>query len=295
MKTAQPGILADVPKGARYLTFRLAPGADPRAALGELAGVADGMQAVVGLGRSTIATLGRSIDGLEELTPFSLPGVEVPSTPAALWVWLRGDDRGVLVHRARRVEAVVKNAFELVSVVDAFKHGSGRDLSGYEDGTENPQGEDIVPAALVTKKGKGLEGSSFVAVQQWVHDFGRFDRMSPGEQDATIGRKKRGNEEIEDAPASAHVKRTAQESFKPEAFVWRRSMPWADGQRAGLMFVAFGRSLYAFNAQMRRMAGAEDGIADALFRFTKPISGSAFWCPPMKDGRLDLSAIGLVE
>ncbi|WP_241236141.1 hypothetical protein, partial [Pseudomonas aeruginosa] len=25
----------------------------------------------------------------------------------------------------------------------------------------------------------------------------------------------------------------------------------------------------------------------------RPISGSYFWCPPMADGRLDLSALGL--
>jgi putative iron-dependent peroxidase len=44
--------------------------------------------------------------------------------------------------------------------------------------------------------------------------------------------------EIADAPPSAHVKRTAQESFDPEAFVLRRSMPWTDGMRSGLNFVA---------------------------------------------------------
>ena len=42
--------------------------------------------------------------------------------------------------------------------------------------------------------------------------------------------------------APAHAKRTAQESFDPEAFVVRRSMPWADGPRAGFRFVSFGRS-----------------------------------------------------
>ena len=48
------------------------------------------------------------------------------------------------------------------------------------------------------------------------------------------------NEELEDAPESAHVKRTAQEDFEPEAFVVRRSMPWADATSEGLEFVAFG-------------------------------------------------------
>jgi putative iron-dependent peroxidase len=118
--------------------------------------------------------------------------------------------------------------------------------------------------------------------------------MPPAGQDAMIGRRREDNAEIDDAPPSAHVKRTAQESFDPQAFVLRRSMPWAEGARAGLVFVAFGRSFDAFEAQMRRMVGAEDGITDALFRFTRPLTGAYFWCPPLAgDGRLDLRALGL--
>lgn len=41
------------------------------------------------------------------------------------------------------------------------------------------------------------------------------------------------------------------------------------------------------------MIGATDGVHDGLFRFTQPITGSFFWCPPVKGGKLDLSALGL--
>jgi porphyrinogen peroxidase len=63
-----------------------------------------------------------------------------------------------------------------------------------------------------------------------------------------------------------------------------------------LMFVAFGKSLDAFDALLNRMTGKEDGITDALFQFTRPLTGATFWCPPAASGsgnRLDLSAIGL--
>jgi putative iron-dependent peroxidase len=141
--------------------------------------------------------------------------------------------------------------------------------------------------------GVGFEGGSFVAVQQWIHDFGRFDAMSRDEQDASMGRRREDNEELDDAPLSAHVKRTAQESFDPEAFVLRRSMPWAEGPSAGLVFVAFGRSFDAFEAQLNRMMGLEDGVTDALFRFTRPVTGAYYWCPPVKGSRLDLRALSL--
>jgi putative iron-dependent peroxidase len=41
------------------------------------------------------------------------------------------------------------------------------------------------------------------------------------------------------------------------------------------------------------MTGSEDGISDALFTFTRPVTGAYFWCPPMDRGRLDLCALGL--
>ena len=117
--------------------------------------------------------------------------------------------------------------------------------------------------------------------------------MSGRRQDNSIGRRRRDNFELEDAPESSHVKRTAQESFAPEAFMMRRSMPWNDATRAGLVFVAFGRSLYAFEAQLKRMTGGADGIVDALFRFTQPVTGAYFWCPPVKRGRLNLQVVGV--
>ena len=70
-------------------------------------------------------------------------------------------------------------------------------------------------------------------------------------------------------------------------------MPWVAGDQAGLVFVAFGRSFEAFEAQLRRMAGLEDGITDALFGLSRPVTGAHYWCPPMRGGRLDLRRLGL--
>lgn len=294
MNSMQPGILSPVPSLARYLTFEMLPGGDARRALGRLLAVTDPAITVVGLGRSLALSLGRDVPGLRDFPARAGAAIDVPSTPAALWCWLRGDDRGELVHRTRAIEAALAPALRTQTIIDAFQYDASRDLTGYEDGTENPTDAEATAAAILQGAGPGLDGSSYVAVQQWVHDLDRFTRMSKSEQDATFARRRDDNEEIDDAPPSAHVKRTAQESFDPEAFVVRRSMPWADGARAGLVFVAFGRSFDAFEAQMRRMAGEEDGITDALFGFTRPLTGAYFWCPPVGPaGKLDLRALGL--
>ena len=293
MSNVQPGILAPVPRLARYLEFSLNPDSQPRLALATLSEMADGEKIVVGIGQSLVLALGSNIDGLRTFPHHVGNGIEVPSTPKALWCWARGEDRGELVHLARSIEQVLSRVFRLEKVVDAFQYGPSLDLTGYEDGTENPQEEHATQVAIVSGKGDALDGSSFVAVQQWVHDLDHFESLTAKEQDNIIGRQKSGNEEIEAAPLSAHVKRTAQESFEPEAFVVRRSMPWANETEAGLVFVAFGKSFDAFEALLKRMVGAEDGISDALFRFTHPTSGSYFWCPPVIEGRLDLGALGM--
>jgi putative iron-dependent peroxidase len=220
-------------------------------------------------------------------------GIEIPSTPAALWCWLRGNDRGEIFHRSRQIESMLAPGFALDDVIDSFQYDQNRDLSGYEDGTENPEGDEAIRAAIVQEQGAGLDGGSFVAVQQWLHDFDMFNAMTTEEQDNVIGRHISDNEEFDEAPGSAHVKRAAQESFEPEAFILRRSMPWAEGMAAGLVFVAFGKSFDAFEAILNRMLGNEDSISDALFTFTRPISGAYYWCPPVKAGKLDLSVLGL--
>lgn len=292
MSYYQPGILATpVPPQARHLFFTLESAEALPAAIDKLALLVDGKTAVVGFGESLVQALGGQIEGLRVFPALTGVGVDNPSTQHALWCWLHGEDRGELLHRSRAIEAALAPALRLVQMTEAFRYKTGLDLSGYEDGTENPHDAAAVAAALVGEGTEGLHGGSFAAIQQWQHDLDGFAALPAQEQDHIIGRRKSDNEELEDAPESAHVKRTAQESFAPEAFVVRRSMPWVEGDRAGLMFLAFGYSLDAFEVQLRRMSGLEDGIVDGLYRMSRPITGGYYWCPPLKAGRLDLRAL----
>ena len=163
MSTPQAGILAPVPPLARHMLFTLQAGATSaavREAVLALVELADGESCVVGLGASLVATLGAQIDGLHGFPTWETAGVAIPATPAALWCWLRGDDRGELLHRGRVLEQALAPAFALERGIDAFRYGASLDLTGYEDGTENPTDEAALAAALVTESGPGLEGSS---------------------------------------------------------------------------------------------------------------------------------------
>ena len=290
MEIYQTGILQPVPEQALYLTCNLRQSVNQPQVIENLQGIETDNN-VIGIGQSLLDRFDQFIPGLKTMPTFASSHINSPSPTTDLWCWLRGSDRGELLHRSRRIIQHLSPAFDLVGIVDAFRFAEGRDLTGYEDGTENPVDDAALEAAILNSDNSAISGSSFVAVQQWQHDLDTFEAFTDEQQDNIIGRRRSDNHELEDAPASAHVKRTAQESFDPEAFLLRRSMSWSKNLQAGLMFVAFGHCFDAFEAQLDRMTGMEDGIEDALFQFSSVLNGAYYWCPPVIQGQLNLAAI----
>jgi len=288
--TPQPAILEQPPSHARFVSFALSAGADVPAALRALAALEHDPRTVLGVGTPIAERLGRRVAGLRAF-PGDLP--PFPSTQHALWIFLAHGDASHLFDAGRELAGRLRGLFDVVDEVDAFGYRAGRDLSGFVDGTENPKGDDAVRAAIIDGRGAGLDGGSFVAVQRWVHDLDAVDRMTAAARAGAVGRDPETDVELDDAPASAHVKRTAQESFDPPAHILRRSMPYGGIREHGLNFVAFGESLDRFERQLRRMAGRDDGIPDGILSFTRAVSGGYYFCPPLRHGRCDFSVLGV--
>lgn len=289
---AQPNILAPCAPVGRTLLFRIAPESDVAGALRRLR---DGFSidcGTVGVGQPAVLALGRHVPGLRTFPALSGPACSVPSTQEALCFRLRGPDRGIVFDLTQQIRELAGDAFVLVDSTDTFTYHGNKDLTRFEDGTENPKGKAAVEAAIVAE-GEGMRGSSFLAVQRWVHELARFRAYAEEKREMLIGRRAESNEEIEDAPESAHVKRSAQESYDPPAFMVRRSMPWASATEEGLEFVAHVENLDRFERVMRRMVGEDDGIVDGLFSFSRPVTGGYYWCPPVEGGKVDLSLLGI--
>lgn len=278
--TPQPGILSAVPPAARYLVLDVPPDLSAKHVAGRLRElpIDDGL--VVGIGDPLLRALGASVPAARPFPALAGAGCAVPSTQGALFLHTRGNEHGDTLLAMQRALDVLGPGLRVVEDVGAFRHGTGRDLTGYEDGTENPTGDDAIAAALAP------DGSSCVAVQRWIHDLGGFEKLSPTQRNHVFGRDRQSNDELADAPASAHVKRTAQEDFEPAAFMVRRSMPYGTVTEHGLYFVAYGKTWDAFEAVLKRMVGHDDGIVDGLFQFSRPVSGGYYWCPPVSGGRL---------
>jgi putative iron-dependent peroxidase len=288
---AQPGIFGPPHETALSLELDLrnpAPGSGSLTAqaLREHLRVLDraGARVVAGLGSALAHRLGVAPPGLRPMAPIGSGRQGFVASQADLWLLVPGESAGAAFERAGPIVAALAPAFSLREATALFRFRDGRDLTGFHDGTANPVGDDALRTALVLDP--PFAGGSFVLVQRFVHDHARFAALSTPEQSLVIGRELESDEEIESAPESAHVKRTAQESFEPPAFLWRRSMPWGTPLRHGLEFIAFMAELDRAERMLRRMAGIEDGVVDALLSYTRAETGGYYFCPPLRAGRL---------
>ncbi len=241
---------------------------------------------VLGLGAPLLQAVAAQLPGYADYERLSHGRHTLPATPHALWTLIPGSSASAVFETAERLKQQLVPHLRVAEATTLFSYRQGRDLTGYLDGTANPKGDEAWAAALVPDG--PLQGGSFALVQRWLHFRERFAALPQAERDDTVGRRLADNEEMDDAPASAHIKRTEQEDYDPPAFMLRRSMPWGDARRHGLQFIAFMSDLGKSQRMLRRMMGLEDGVADALLDHSQAETGACYFVPPVVDGRLVL-------
>ena len=103
--------------------------------------------------------------------------------------------------------------------VRGFRNQDCRDLTGFVDGTENPQDEHRAEVALLD--GGEFAGGSYIHVQRWVHAMSDWEKLALKEQEDIIGRTKVDNIEYEsaDKPLTSHIKRVNLKT--PKGSPWR--------------------------------------------------------------------------
>lgn len=285
----QLGIVEGLPSSALYMMFSINKENDVKFGLKVLQKFVDGKSVVAGFGKDLLQMFDLPSDDNFKRAKFN--SERMPDNDGYdLVLWLRGDDRGELFHNALNIRKALQDFFTVEKIVSSYTYHGKYDLSGFEDGIENPKGEEIVPSSIIPEG--ELEGSSFWVLQQWLHDFDWLNNASQSAKEECIGRSLDDSHQFKDLKDFAHVKRSAKENFDPEAELLRRSMPWSDNNlNGGFMFSAFALSFRSFNLQMGNMLGGSDGIVDGVFKFSKIIETSYLWCPPFKKGRLDISLL----
>ena len=211
---------------------------------------------------------------------------EAPATQRDVWIWLHGPSPDVVLDVLRPVVAAWRDVAEVVLDLTGFTYHDSRDLTGFIDGTANPN-LDEAPAIASVPAGTPGEGGCFAMTMQFRHDLDAFDALPVADQEAVFGRAKVDSTELEgDAkPATAHISRVEVDDDQGEELkVYRRSVPWATGTAQGLHFVSFGADVDRFDVQLRHQYGmVDDGVTDRLLDFTTALTGSFWYCPPVEE------------
>jgi putative iron-dependent peroxidase len=117
--------------------------------------------------------------------------------------------------------------------------------------------------------------------QRWIHDAPAWDALPVEEQERIIGRTKDDSVELDDevrGPQS-HVSRTDFEVDGEAQKIFRRNTPFGTVSEHGTVFVGFSREQSRLSAMLRRMAGSDDGVRDALTYYSTATSGAYYWIP----------------
>lgn len=222
----------------------------------------------------------------KELTPFpsinSIP--ETPITPVDLLLHIRSNRRDLTYLLAKSLMELLSNDVELVEEVSCFKYLDSRDLTGFVDGTENPEGSHRANVALVKKEDDSeFANGSYIHLQRFVHNLNNWQTLAIKEQEDIIGRTKNENIEYksQDKPLTAHTKRASAKGDDGQGLeILRHSMPYASLTEAGLLFASYCGSPVNFNRMLENMMlGDGSGHTDKLMHYTKAVTGQAFFAP----------------
>jgi putative iron-dependent peroxidase len=288
----QFGIFAQGTHSHRFLEFDLRPdvnGAQVVATFRRLRTPdvsAGGVNIVVGFG----ADLWRGVVDAPapiDLAPFSeidgRGGKRVPAAQHDAWLWISGAEADVTWQSARAAASAVADAALLTTEQECFTYRGGRDMTGFIDGTANPQVRHAGDVALIPP-GRSGEGGSHVLAMRWVHDLAAFHRLSVSEQERVIGRTKPDSVELSDQekPPTAHIARVETSVDGEELEIFRRSVPYGSALEQGLYFLAFSAERARYEAMLARMFGnAEDGVCDRLTDFSRPVGAAYYFAPSL--------------
>ncbi len=293
MKVAQSGIFALGTGSHSYLEFDMHAGSDPLtlvqliASLGEPRMTTGGVNLVVGFRPSLWARVAPE-DAPDGVVDFArdvqgVDGYTMPATQHDLWVWVAGHAYHNVFDVTREAMQILAPVAQIATEVAGWTYKESRDLTGFIDGTQNPSLAEAPEVVLIPEGSPGA-GGSVVLVQQWTHDIAEFEALSIEAQENVIGRTKATSIELDEEVrgAQSHVSRTTIEENGVERHIFRRNTPFGTATEHGTMFIGFSCEQHRLARMLDRMAGAEDGVRDALTRYTTVVSGAYYVVPSVE-------------
>lgn len=219
-----------------------------------------------------------------ELKPFVTLGrgdLSAPSTQNDLLVHIQSLRPDVNFSVAQAAMTAFGPALDVHQEIHGFRWVEERDLTGFIDGTENPQDAKLAEVALIAD-GEDV-GGSYVFTQRYEHNLTKWEKLSVQKQENVIGRTKPDSVELDDKADTSHVGRTDLKENGVGLKILRHSLPYGTASgKHGLFFVAYCAKLYNIDQQLLNMFGEKDGKTDRLLGFTKAVTGSYYFAPSLE-------------
>ncbi len=299
MPAAEPqGVLTPLTEAAIFLVATVDAGAeqDVRDLLMDVSGLRrsvgfrvpeGGLTCVVGLGSDLWDRLFEA-PRPAELHPF--PGFQgarhtAVATPGDLLFHLRAHRLDLCFELAQHLMSRLVGRVQIVDEVHGFRSFDDRDLLGFVDGTENPEGAAGEAAVLIGQEDADFGGGSYVVVQKYLHDLDAWDALPVEEQEGAIGRTKLNDIELPDdvKPANSHVAlNTIVDDDGEERQIVRMNMPFGavGAGEFGTYFIGYARSPDVIEQMLTNMfIGDPPGNYDRILDFSTAVTGNLFFVP----------------
>ncbi len=300
MPNPQHAILTDLTKYQWYTHLSRTENADlgvikkalrDLRAAGSEVGVAVPINVCVLFGPTLLADLTDDIP--DDFQPY--PGYESPDgkiakgTQEELLVWIHSSDKDLCWETQYKFRTAVEGHMTVARETPTFIYRNSLDLTGFIDGTGNPEPEQQHDRGIVPDGQPGA-GGSFCIAQRWVHDLKYFNSLSLADQEALFGRTKADSTRLDVQPPRSHLSHvelregdTADASKAKRGEMVRRSTPYAfhDGT-IGLYFMGFCREQAPLRERMEAIYGMNGQPRDALTDYSTPASGSYYFAPSVE-------------
>ncbi|MEK5743311.1 Dyp-type peroxidase [Acinetobacter variabilis] len=222
--------------------------------------------------------------GFKQLEPIQ-GSFNMPVVPADVLIHIASARADICFALSQSFFEGIRDQVEVLDERVCFRYFDGRDITGFIDGTENPQfSDDRAEVALLGEDAGIFQDGSFIFAQRYAHNLEKWKKLKVDAQEQVMGRTKLESIELEDEvkPANAHIARTVVEDEEGEEMeILRHSLPYGDGRGdQGLFFIAYTKDLKIIDAMLVRMFGTSgDGIHDRLLHFVTPMDGAYYFAP----------------
>lgn len=206
------------------------------------------------------------------------------ATPGDILLHIRASHMDLCFELATQLLERLGGAVTVADEVHGFRYFDLRDVIGFVDGTENPQGDEATHFTSIGDEDATFAGGSYVLVQKYLHDMKGWNALPVEAQERIIGRKKLSDIELapDVKPTNSHSSLTTLDEDGVEIKILRDNMPFGRvGDKAfGTYFIGYARSPAPIEQMLHNMfVGRPPGNYDHLLDFSRAVTGNLFFVP----------------